>query len=89
MTLLSTLFLSDFKRQQRLAAAQVVPEATRCMQCGICSFNCPVEIDVRSYAWYGQPIDDPNCLACGQCVLRCPRRALRFEQLPLPVAGAR
>ncbi len=62
-----------------LMTVQVVPEAVRCMQCGICSFNCPAGIDVRDYAWQGLPVDDSACLACGQCILRCPRRALHFE----------
>lgn len=75
---------SDLSRQRRLALAHVVPDAVRCMQCGICSYNCPVGIDVRAYAWRGQPVLDSSCLTCGQCVARCPRRALRFERLLLP-----
>jgi len=66
-----------------LTMVRVVPEAVRCMQCGICSFNCPAGIDVRDYAWQGQPVDDSACLACGQCILRCPRSALHFEPVKI------
>ena len=66
-------------RQQIMAEGHVVPEATRCMQCGICSFNCPIDIDVRRYAWSGRSISDSRCLSCGECVARCPRSVLRFE----------
>ncbi len=71
------------KQQERLAGSQVVPEASRCVQCGICSYNCPAGIDVRMHASHGQPVHDSRCLTCGECVLRCPRGVLRFEQVAL------
>jgi ferredoxin len=56
------------------------------VQCGICSYNCPINIDVRLHALRGQPISESRCLTCGECVLRCPRGVLHFEQtLPLHV----
>jgi heterodisulfide reductase subunit C len=84
-----TSFFTEVKRQQHLSVAQVVPDSQRCMQCGICSYNCPVDIDVRNYAWHGVPIEDPNCLTCGQCVVRCPRSALRFAYVNQADAGTR
>ncbi|MGD8472738.1 MAG: hypothetical protein PVH59_01365 [Anaerolineae bacterium] len=38
-------------RHEVLAAGQVVPEPLHCVQYGICSFNCPIDIDVRRHAW--------------------------------------
>ena len=67
----------------RLVEANVVPDSLRCIQCGICSYNCPIEIDVRRHAWLGMPISDPHCLTCGECVTRCPRGVLRFERTRL------
>ncbi len=61
----------------------VVPEPGRCVQCGICSFYCPIEIDVRRHAWTSLPVKDSYCLTCGECVTRCPRGVLRFERTPL------
>jgi ferredoxin len=76
--------LEDFSyRQEALSEAQVVPESGRCVQCGICSYNCPMEIDVRAHAWQGKPIHDSYCLTCSECVKRCPRGVLRFERIPL------
>ena len=66
-----------------LVEGQVVPETTRCVQCGICSFYCPIRIDVRRHAWEGTPVKDSHCLTCGECVLRCPRGVLRFERSDL------
>ncbi len=61
-----------------LAGTCVTPDATRCVQCGICSYNCPVGIDVRAYAFRGLPVKDSTCIACGICIERCPRNTLQF-----------
>jgi NAD-dependent dihydropyrimidine dehydrogenase PreA subunit len=52
----------------------------RCVECGICSYNCPVGIDVRKHVRLEVPIADRACLTCGECVARCPRGTLRFEE---------
>jgi len=70
-------------RRHVLAEAQVVPDASRCVQCGICSHNCPMDIDVRAHARLGRPIHDSRCLTCSECVQRCPRGVLQFERLSL------
>lgn len=70
-------------RHHALAEAQVTPDPSRCVQCGICSYNCPAGIDVRAHAWRGRAIFDSHCLTCSECVNRCPRGVLRFEVLPL------
>jgi ferredoxin len=69
--------------RRALVEAQVVPDSSRCVQCGICSYNCPIEIDVRRHAWQGLPVRDRHCLTCGECVARCPRAVLRFEHTNL------
>jgi heterodisulfide reductase subunit C len=69
---------------QVLSEGQVVPQAEICVQCGICSYNCPIAIDVRAYACRGRPINSSYCLTCGECVKRCPRGVLSFELIPLP-----
>ena len=53
------------------------------MQCGCCTYNCPIGIDVRAHAWRGIPINDSHCLTCGECVKRCPRGVLRFARISL------
>jgi ferredoxin len=73
-------------RRQALAGGYVAPDPARCVQCGICSYNCPINIDVRRHAWEGKPVVDSHCLTCGECVLRCPRGVLRFERTPLSAA---
>jgi ferredoxin len=70
-------------RHHVLCEGHVVPDSGRCVQCGICSYNCPIGIDVRAHAWRGQPVHDSHCLTCGECVKRCPRGVLNFEEIPL------
>ena len=60
-----------------------MPDPLRCVQCGICSFNCPLGIDVRLHALQGLAVVESKCLTCGECVKRCPRGVLRFDAAPL------
>lgn len=80
-------FGADSNRRRVLASGHVVPDSSRCVQCGICTFNCPIEIDVRAHAWRGEPIANSKCLTCGECVARCPRGVLRFAQTDLFKGG--
>jgi len=86
---LKTLLKPDSTKHEVLATGQVVPDAARCVQCGICSFNCPIGIDVRNYAWRGVPVIDSHCLTCGECIARCPRDVLHFESTSLFEGGGR
>ncbi|RMF36952.1 MAG: 4Fe-4S dicluster domain-containing protein [Chloroflexi bacterium] len=83
MGLLDSWFDYERRRSKALATGRVVPDPSRCVQCGICSFNCPLGIDVRAHAWRGEPVNDGHCITCGECVARCPRGVLRFEQIPV------
>jgi NAD-dependent dihydropyrimidine dehydrogenase PreA subunit len=78
---------SESHHVKTLVTGHVVPDPERCIQCGICSFNCPISIDVRLYAWLGEYIEDSYCLTCGECVERCPRGVLRFEKTGLFTEG--
>jgi heterodisulfide reductase subunit C len=80
---LLTFFKRDANKHKVLSSGQVVPDSERCVQCGICTYNCPIGIDVRSHAWRGEPVKHSQCLTCGECVARCPRGVLRFEQTDL------
>lgn len=74
-------------RYEVRAAGWVVPESVRCVQCGICSFYCPIEIDVRRHAGQGELVKDSHCLTGGECVARCPRGVLRFQRTGLFAKG--
>ncbi|NPA30485.1 MAG: 4Fe-4S dicluster domain-containing protein [Chloroflexi bacterium] len=80
---LARWFRQEAKRHEAMVAGYVVPDPIRCVQCGICSYHCPIGIDVRRHAWEGQPVVESYCLTCGECVARCPRGVLRFERSDL------
>jgi NAD-dependent dihydropyrimidine dehydrogenase PreA subunit len=82
MTLKGLFGLSPSRRAV-LTSGYVVPNPERCVQCGICSYYCPVEIDVRLHVWHNESITHSQCLTCGECVMRCPRGVLHFEQTDL------
>ena len=57
---------------------QVTTDASRCVQCGICGYNCPVGIEVREYARRGENVTDSRCISCGACIDNCPRGTLKW-----------
>lgn len=80
---LKDFFRFETTRRQAMVEGYVVPESSRCVQCGICSYSCPIGIDVRRHAWEGEPVKDSHCLTCGECVQRCPRGVLSFQRTSL------
>ena len=65
------------------AEARVASDPARCVQCGVCGYNCPVGIPVRDYARQGLIVTAPDCVQCGQCINACPRGTLRWQAAPL------
>jgi NAD-dependent dihydropyrimidine dehydrogenase PreA subunit len=80
---LLNIFKNDSTRHTVLSRGHVMSESSRCVQCGICSYNCPIGIDVRALVWRDEAIKHSECLTCGECVARCPRGVLRFAQTDL------
>ena len=68
------------QEQKRVGAGliQVTADASRCVQCGICGYNCPVGIEVREFARRGENVTDTRCISCGACVENCPRGTLKW-----------
>ena len=83
LLLLAQLFEQENRRRQALATAIIQAEPIRCVQCGICSYSCPMDVDVRRLVREGLPIAHSYCLTCGQCVGRCPRGVLSLEPSPI------
>ncbi|MGZ8776237.1 MAG: 4Fe-4S dicluster domain-containing protein [Mycobacterium sp.] len=70
----------DILKRRAMVTARVVADYSRCVECGICTYNCPMGTDVRKHVRLGLPVSDRACLTCGECVARCPRGTLRFEE---------
>jgi Fe-S-cluster-containing hydrogenase component 2 len=80
---LLNIFKRDSSKRAVMATGHVISESSRCVQCGICSYNCPIGIDVRAHVWREEAVKHSECLTCGECVARCPRGVLRFAQTDL------
>lgn len=80
---LNALFHREKHRHISMVEGHVVADPNLCIQCGMCSFYCPLRFDVRRFVWLGQEIADSRCLNCGECVAHCTRGALRLERTRL------
>lgn len=78
--MLEELIATEGQRTKALVHAQLVAEHGRCVECGICNYNCPIGIDIRRHVQEAISISDNRCLACGECVSRCPRGVLHFQR---------
>ena len=73
----------DKLKRRAMVSAMIVAEPVRCVECGTCTYNCPLGVDVRGRVRQGLQISSSGCLTCGECVARCPRGVLRFEVSPV------
>jgi polyferredoxin len=47
----------------------------KCIDCKLCSKNCPINIDVDIYKTKGR-VYNADCLKCSICVEKCPKKSL-------------
>ncbi len=81
--MLTRLAEQENRRRRALSSGHLVSDPIRCIQCGVCSYNCPIGIDIRDHVWHEEPVGDGRCILCGECVARCPRGVLRFVSLQI------
>lgn len=53
----------------KLSPYKVVRNEDKCINCGLCTKNCPVNIDVAN----AQEVKTAECISCQNCVLSCPK----------------
>ncbi|MCB8943819.1 MAG: 4Fe-4S binding protein [Ardenticatenaceae bacterium] len=78
--LFTNLWGNEEKGTTAVANGRVAADGSRCVQCGVCGYNCPMGIQVRDYARQGLTVSDSRCISCGQCIQVCPRGTLRWEK---------
>jgi len=61
-----------------LPALQLVANRNDCIDCKICSRNCPMSLDVNSMV-QNEAMEDSECVLCGSCADSCPKKAIRFS----------
>jgi Fe-S-cluster-containing hydrogenase component 2 len=61
----------------KVSPHRIVRDENKCIDCGICSKKCPVNIDVQHL----KEVKSSECISCQTCVLNCPKQgALKLAQ---------
>jgi len=59
-------------------ALQRYADKSKCIQCGRCTQNCPMSLEVMTRVQNGQ-LEDADCIQCGLCVDTCPKGVLSLR----------
>ncbi|MFL0266904.1 4Fe-4S binding protein [Candidatus Clostridium radicumherbarum] len=60
----------------KLSPSSIVRNKDKCINCNLCSKNCPVNIDVAHI----DKVTSAECIGCQNCVLSCPKKdALSYK----------
>jgi polyferredoxin len=65
------------KLQTRISLSKIRPSGNKCIECGKCNKECPMDVDVMKYIKNGQKILSAECILCGGCVKNCPVKAMK------------
>jgi Pyruvate/2-oxoacid:ferredoxin oxidoreductase delta subunit len=57
---------------------RLVADSSACKQCGTCTAECPMSVDVQSLV-AAESMEHPECVLCGTCVDGCPNKAIRYS----------
>jgi Polyferredoxin len=52
-------------------------DSEKCVQCGLCSKNCPMSLEVAEMVRTGQ-VQNSECILCGECADRCSKKAIKL-----------
>jgi len=62
----------------KISPSKITRNKDKCVNCNLCSKNCPVNIDVAHL----DKVTSAECLGCQSCVLSCPKKdALEYKTL--------
>jgi len=62
----------------KISPSRITRNKEKCVNCNLCSKNCPVNIDVANC----DKVTSAECIGCQSCVLSCPKKdALEYKTL--------
>ena len=64
------------KLPTRFSLVKLKPSKNKCIKCGKCNTECPMDIDVQKYIENGQKVLSSECIYCMNCVHKCPVKAI-------------
>lgn len=59
----------------KISLIHVEVDKSNCINCNVCSYNCPMGIDVPNMN------RDPECILCGKCTEVCPKKIIYYKRL--------
>lgn len=60
----------------KISPSKIVRNKDKCINCGLCSRSCPMNIDVAN----AEKVNSAECISCQSCVLSCPKKdALEYK----------
>lgn len=65
-------------RKLRLPQYKVYSDTEKCIDCGKCTRDCPMSIDVQQEQKAGL-VASYDCILCGKCVEVCPKDVLKIQ----------
>lgn len=57
---------------------RLVSDSAKCKQCGTCTAECPMSVDVKRMVASGS-MEKAECVLCGTCVDTCPNHVIRYS----------
>jgi NAD-dependent dihydropyrimidine dehydrogenase PreA subunit len=69
---------TQVQRRLRIPALHLRAAPEKCVQCHLCSANCPMSLDVTDMVRRGD-MSCSECILCGSCVDSCRARAIRYS----------
>jgi len=61
----------------KLSLIKIQPSGNTCSECGGCTKNCPMDIDVMNYIKNNKKITHSECILCGDCKHVCPTKSIK------------
>jgi len=58
----------------KISFLHISVDTKECVHCNVCSYECPMGIDVANMH------RDPECILCGKCVTACPNELITYER---------
>lgn len=69
---------SSIGNRLHIKRLQLNAETDKCINCHICSKNCPMGINVEQNIKTGKMYDN-ECILCGECVDNCPKKVITYK----------
>lgn len=68
---------SALGRKLKIDRLHIRVQYDRCVQCGRCTKNCPMSLDVQAMVANGN-MEHTECVLCGECIDNCNKKTLNY-----------